>query len=161
MKQEIEAPGSITAAEIQQQPELWPDTLERVRARLSRGPLIAGGAQVIIAGAGTSAYAATAVEAAWPRARAVPTTDLLPDPALAAGADVMLSLARSGNSPESVGSVDGVRRAFPEIRHVAITCNGDGRLAHHASVEPLLLDPRTNDRSLVMTSSFSNLVLAG
>jgi tagatose-6-phosphate ketose/aldose isomerase len=34
-------------------------------------------------------------------------------------------------------------------------------LASHPVVDALILDPRTNDRSLVMTSSFSNLVLGG
>lgn len=161
MKQNIEAAGSITAAEIQQQPELWPDTLDRVRAHEANGSSIPNDARVVVTGAGTSAYAATAIESAWPAARAVPTTDLLPDPEYAADADYLLSLARSGNSPESVGVVDIVCRTFPTVRHLAITCNGEGRLAHHPAVDALLLDPRTNDRSLVMTSSFSNLVLAG
>jgi len=50
---------------------------------------------------------------------------------------------------------------FPQVRHLAITCNADGRLARDAGVTPIVLDPRTNDRSLAMTSSFSNLALAG
>jgi tagatose-6-phosphate ketose/aldose isomerase len=50
---------------------------------------------------------------------------------------------------------------FPAVRHLAITCNSQGRLANHPGVNVLQLDPRTNDQSLVMTSSFSNLVLAG
>src|SRR5206468_4916562 len=112
MKRDIEAPGSITAAEIQQQPDLWPDTLQRVRAHEAQGPSIPNGARVVITGAGTSAYAATAIEAAWPGARAIPTTDLLPDPEYAGDADFLLSLARSGNSPESVGVVDLVSKVF-------------------------------------------------
>jgi len=43
---------------------------------------------------------------------------------------------------------------------VAIVCDPDSALAR-ANVELIVLDPRTNDRSLVMTSAFSNLVLAG
>jgi len=140
---------------------LWPDTVDRVQRHVwKRGP-VPETARVVICGAGTSAYAATAVEAAWPLARAIPTTDLLPDAAYASDAQILLSLARSGNSPESVGVVESVLKSFPHIRHIAITCNAEGRLAHHPAVEALLLDPRTNDRSLVMTSSFSNLVLAG
>src|SRR5579884_1628248 len=158
MKHNIEAPGGVTAAEISQQPAVWPDTLERVR---KNGAVVPGDARVVVAGAGTSAYASVAVEAGWPNARAIPTTDLLPDIDLLRNTDILLSLARSGNSPESVGVVETTRRVFPHIRHIAITCNAEGRLANHPAVEPLLLDPRTNDRSLVMTSSFSNLVLAG
>jgi tagatose-6-phosphate ketose/aldose isomerase len=46
-----------------------------------------------------------------------------------------------------------------------ITCNPTGALARHPAGEErlrkIVLDPRTNDRSLVMTSSFTNLLLAG
>jgi tagatose-6-phosphate ketose/aldose isomerase len=73
----------------------------------------------------------------------------------------MVSLARSGDSPESTGVVARVQRMFPEVKHLVITCNEQGSLARWESVEAIVLDPRTNDRSLVMTSSFSNLVLAG
>ncbi len=49
----------------------------------------------------------------------------------------------------------------PSVRHFAITCNAEGKLANYPGVKVLKLDPRTNDSSLVMTSSFTNLVLAG
>lgn len=119
-------------------------------------------AQVVITGAGTSAHAATAVAAAWTGARAIASTDLLIDREdYFNGSGILVSLARSGDSPESVGVVKRIQKLYPAVRHFAITCNSDGRLAHHPGVNVLRLDPRTNDRSLVMTSSFSNLVLAG
>ena len=74
---------------------------------------------------------------------------------------MLVSIARSGDSPESAGVVAKIQREFPSVKHLAITCNSDGKLARMAGVEALLLDPRSNDKSLVMTSSFSNLVLAG
>jgi len=74
---------------------------------------------------------------------------------------LLVSIARSGDSPESAGVVAKIQREFPSVKHLAITCNSDGKLARMAGVEALLLDPRSNDKSLVMTSSFSNLVLAG
>src|SRR5262245_22018044 len=102
--EEVQTAGAITWQEIQQQPILWLTTSLRVRERMGALELSAGlkNARVILSGAGTSAYAATAVAAAWPRSRAVPSTDLL----LATenyieDADVVISLARSGNSPES------------------------------------------------------------
>ncbi len=73
----------------------------------------------------------------------------------------LVSLARSGDSPESAAVVEKVKKLFPAVRHLAIVCNQAGRLAHTPGVEVLCLDPRTNDRSLAMTGSFSNLVLAG
>jgi tagatose-6-phosphate ketose/aldose isomerase len=52
----------------------------------------------------------------------------------------------------------------PEIRHLVVTCNGKGQLAETYRNDPrvsvVLLADETNDRSLVMTSSFTNMVLA-
>jgi tagatose-6-phosphate ketose/aldose isomerase len=150
-------PGRLTHAEIYQQPETWPETVRRVRAAA-----LSPAAAPILTGAGTSAYAAQAVAPAWPGARAVPSTELFLDfqDLLAAGGTVV-SLARSGDSPESTAVVEKIQRALPGVRHLAVSCNADGRLARWPGVEAVVLDPRTNDRSLVMTSSFSNLVLGG
>jgi D-galactosamine 6-phosphate deaminase/isomerase len=157
---DFRTPGQITRAEIYQQPELWPTTLHRVSDRLARGGFANG--PTVITGAGTSAYAATAIAAAWPESRAVPSTDLLLDAAsFMRGDELLVSIARSGDSPESAGVVGKIQREFPSVRHLAITCNADGKLARMPGVEALLLDPRSNDKSLVMTSSFSNLVLGG
>lgn len=149
--------GELTRAEIFQQPELWPDTVRRVRAAR-----LTGLAAPVITGAGSSAFAAQAVAAAWRGARAVPSTELLLDfREVLPEEGAVLSLARSGDSPESTAVVERIQRALPKVRHIAITCNAEGRLARWPGVERVVLDPRTNDRSLVMTSSFSNLVLAG
>lgn len=160
-------PGRLTRAEIFQQPELWPTTLERVRdSGIERSQLAES---VLATGAGTSAYAATALANSWPGASSAPTTDLL----VASPREIkqrfphfvehclLISLGRSGESPESIAVVQRVQRFFPAVEHLAITCNGKGRLANLDGVRRLVLDPRTNDQSLAMTSSFSNLVLAG
>jgi tagatose-6-phosphate ketose/aldose isomerase len=79
------------------------------------------------------------------------------------GPYLAVSLARSGDSPES-GAV--VERLMGEKRaaQLLISCNRDGALARRfrsaAHVESVVLPPETNDQSLVMTSSFTNLVLA-
>ena len=160
IRNEIGTPGHITRSEIFQQPRLWPTTLERVLDRLSSNGV--PNAPAVITGAGTSAYAAIAIAAAWPESRAIPSTDLLLDAAsFIRGDELLVSIARSGDSPESAGVVAKIQREFPNVRHLAITCNSDGKLATMPNVSTLLLDPRSNDKSLVMTSSFSNLVLAG
>jgi tagatose-6-phosphate ketose/aldose isomerase len=53
-----------------------------------------------------------------------------------------------------------------EIRHLVITCNQAGPMAqlclrHADRALALVLDEAVNDRGLAMTSSFSNMVLAG
>jgi tagatose-6-phosphate ketose/aldose isomerase len=153
-----------TLHEILQQPLLWPTTVDRVRAASEQFHLTEklAHARVLLTGAGTSAYAAVAIAAAWPRAVAVPTTDLLVDAErYLADVDAVISLARSGNSPESAAVVERVRAARPGILQLAITCNEESALSESRLDGLIVLDPRTNDHSLVMTSSFSNLVLAG
>jgi tagatose-6-phosphate ketose/aldose isomerase len=150
--------------EILQQPLLWPITLERVRAASERLQLPARlqQARVLLTGAGTSAYAASAIATAWPRAVAVPTTDLLADAErYLDDVGAVISLARSGDSPESAAVVERVRALRPDILQLAIVCNENGALSRAELDGLIVLDPRTNEHSLVMTSSFSNLVLAG
>jgi tagatose-6-phosphate ketose/aldose isomerase len=152
-----------TWAEIRQQPELWPTTAKRVQEGIARLQLQARlkDARVVITGAGTSAYAASAVAAAWSRSIAVPSTDLLlRTERYMEDATVLVSLARSGNSPESMAVVERVRGLRPDVWHLAVTCNPEGALATSPLVNSIILDPRTNDQSLVMTSSYSNLLLA-
>jgi tagatose-6-phosphate ketose/aldose isomerase len=159
--------GVITLNEIRQQPEVWPTTLERVAS--SNAHSIVQDRAAVICGAGSSAYAASAVAVTWTNSVAIPTTDLLTlsqgelsrlAPAFAYNG-VLVSMARSGESPESVGVIARIKQMFPSVLHLAITCNEHGQLARLPGVNPLVLDPRTNDRSLVMTGSFSNLLLAG
>lgn len=160
----VQAEPLYTLPEILQQPLLWPVTLEIVRSASQQMQLNEKlkGARVLLTGAGTSAYAASAVAAAWPQAIAVPTTDLLVDAArYLANIDAVISIARSGSSPESTAVVEQVRALRPDIQHFAIICDEDGALSRSSLDGLIVLDPRTNDQSLVMTSAFSNLVVAG
>jgi tagatose-6-phosphate ketose/aldose isomerase len=161
---EATADTGFTWAEIVQQPHLWPTTPGRVAAAVARyelRPLLTG-KRVLLTGAGTSAYAASAIAAAWPGATAVPSTDLLIDTDRYIGTiDAVISIGRSGNSPESLATVERIHKLRPDLVQLAITCNAQGELAQSPLISPIVLDPRTDDKSLVMTSSFSNLVLAG
>jgi tagatose-6-phosphate ketose/aldose isomerase len=78
---------------------------------------------------------------------------------------LLVSIARSGNSPESLAVQQVVMRHSPRGHHLVITCNAQGKLATafpgNPQVHVAVLDERTNDRSLVMTSSFTNLAIAG
>jgi tagatose-6-phosphate ketose/aldose isomerase len=164
-----------TLREILQQPSTWRTTAgsqgAAFRAILDRA-LAGRPAQLAFTGSGSSVYVGEALapvlqaELGIP-ARAVPAGDLLTHRAgvLPGPAGLLVSIARSGDSPESVGAVDAVLANAPGWRHLVITCNAQGRLAtryvNESRVEVIVLDPRTNDRSLVMTSSFTNMLLAG
>jgi tagatose-6-phosphate ketose/aldose isomerase len=74
---------------------------------------------------------------------------------------VVLSFARSGNSPESMATFNLVKQVCPSARQVAITCNKNGKLALACKSDPralyIELPEETNDQSLVMTSSYSTM----
>lgn len=172
-----------TPREIVQQPWAWRETARAVfeQAEPLRAFLEGDGgiSDVVLAGAGSSAYAGMAIAplvshlCGW-RAAGVPTTDLL-----LGGRDVFLSgdrheclshyllvsLARSGDSPESTGTVDRVLREFPAVRHLVLCCNRGGALALNYRDRPnvftIVLPDATNDQSLMMTSSYSSMVVAG
>src|SRR5579862_3806449 len=144
----VHAEPMYTMPEILQQPKLWPVTLETVRSASQQMRLDEklNGARVLLTGAGTSAYAATAVAAAWPQANAVPTTDLLVDAErYLTGIDAVISLARSGSSPESAAVVEHVRSLRPGIQQIGIVCDEDGALSRSSLDGLIVLDPRTND----------------
>src|SRR5262249_36589753 len=81
------------------------------------------------------------------------------------GPYAVVSFARSGNSPESRAVVDSLLADQDRASHLIITCNRQGTLATEykdvARVRAVVLDEKTDDKSLVMTSSFTNMVLAG
>jgi tagatose-6-phosphate ketose/aldose isomerase len=77
---------------------------------------------------------------------------------------LMVSIARSGDSPESGGALSHILNTYPEIRHLVLTCNAAGGLAtkfaSNSRITVITLPEATNDQSLVMTSSLTNLVLS-
>ncbi len=158
-----------TLEEILQQPSTWLDTCARMQQVHER---LEGIASLVLTGSGSSEFAGECVRPALQRELAIPVEVIDGGALLMRGADALppcrpslvVSLARSGNSPESTGAIDRLLAEDPQTRHLIITCNSDGRLARayrdDARVQVVTLDPRTNDRSLVMTSSFTNLVLA-
>ena len=76
---------------------------------------------------------------------------------------LLISFARSGNSPESVGAVNIANKLCKNVAHIYITCNKNGKLALQAqdkeNILLLLLPEETDDKSLAMTSSFSTMLL--
>jgi tagatose-6-phosphate ketose/aldose isomerase len=162
-----------TLQEICQQPATWCDTARRVASVSHRlMNLLADCEWMVITGSGSSQYAGECVHPALqPRTR-IPVFTLGGGWLLMEGSrgvpaakpGLLVSLARSGDSPESTGAVELFLETEPLVRHLIVTCNESGRLATRFGDDPrvvvLQLDPRTNDRSLVMTSSFTNMVIA-
>ena len=133
---------------------------------------VAQGYEIILTGAGTSAYIGDALQ--WVLsgtllhgAKAVATTDIITEANQLFNKDskvLLVSFARSGNSPESVGAINLVNKVAGKAAHIYITCNANGEMAKMADGSDntllVLLPPKTNDLSLAMTSSYSSMYMA-
>ena len=76
-----------------------------------------------------------------------------------------ISFSRSGDSPEGVSVLEQALASSPHVKHLVVSCNRNGRMVELAlqneSCFAMILDDAVNDRSLAMTSSFTNMVLFG
>ncbi|MFL6027025.1 MAG: SIS domain-containing protein, partial [Friedmanniella sp.] len=135
--------AAATWPEIRQQPEVWREVARIVQGE-SAGlsgflePLLAlPDLRIVLTGAGTSAFAGQVLAPALARVlgrrvEAVATTDIVASPREVFAEDVptlLVSFARSGDSPESVAAVELADHLLSDVRHLVVTCNPDGALA--------------------------------
>ena len=177
----LELGAEITTREIYQQPDVWKEAFEAYQEKREE---IAAFLQdiaakhdyikVILTGAGTSAYVGDTLvpyfkevydERKW-NFNAIATTDIVANPQTYLKKEVptvLVSFARSGNSPESVATVDLAKALVDELYQVTITCAAEGELALQAHGDDrnlLLLQPAaSNDAGFAMTSSFTSMML--
>ena len=171
--EQVELGYGHTLKEILQQPETWRVTGEQVQAALGTlKATVQGKGAVVLTGSGSSEFVGECCRPIIQNGSGITTQVIGSGDLLTHGVSrlpvqrpaLMVSFARSGDSPESVGALSLVQSLDPAIQHLVITCNRNGQLAtKYASddkVKVVVLDERTNDHSLVMTSSFTNMVLA-
>lgn len=170
--------SDVTSMEISSQPELWQKTWQSFIDQQStlknflsdvyqQDNLI-----VILTGAGTSAFIGDALQGPFQKhtglpTRAISTTDLVTHPELFLQKErptLLISFARSGDSPESVAAVHLANTVCSHVYHLIITCNPKGKLASEKKESNrliFLLPEETNDKGLAMTSSFTSMLLSG
>jgi tagatose-6-phosphate ketose/aldose isomerase len=161
-----------TAREIAQQPTVWRALAEYLTAHRQRIDefLTRMDRRLVLTGAGTSAFAGQILAPGLTRTLrrrvdAVATTDLVSNPRDYLAEDVptlLVSFARSGDSPESVAAVRLADELLSDCRHLVLTCNPDGELYRtmSGSALTLLMPEGTNDRGFAMTSSVTSMMLA-
>ncbi|MBR7825135.1 SIS domain-containing protein [Actinospica sp. MGRD01-02] len=170
--------STATYREIIQQPDVWRETARIVGAQRPTlddflAPLLRReDLRVVLTGAGTSAFigqiAAPSLGARLGRrVEAVATTDLVSHPGAYLPQDVptlLVSFARSGDSPESTAATELADRFLGEVSHLIITCNPEGALNRAHKARPgsfvLLMPERSHDDGFAMTSSFTSMLLA-
>src|SRR5258708_10963600 len=185
-EEEKEARGiRYTPHEIIQQPASWRKTFQIVQEQQSdlrqfllesgfdlRKP--SGNPTVFLIGAGTSDYVGRALTYLLRRmwgceVWAVPSTELLTnleDLVFSEPKHLWISFSRSGDSSEGLAVLSAAIERYPNVRHLLVTCNERGRMAQICQRAPdraylLALDESVNDRGLAMTSSYTNMFVAG
>jgi tagatose-6-phosphate ketose/aldose isomerase len=166
-----------TASEIAAQPDLWMKIYQQIledKKRISSylTNALPEVSKIILTGAGTSAYIGLSLHGTFNRflkvhTDAVATTDLVSHPNDYFFDDetiMLVSFARSGNSPESTAVIDLADKLCKKCFHLIITCDATGQLARRQSVSTkfiILLPPESNDKGLAMTGSYSGMLLCG
>ncbi|WP_072690547.1 SIS domain-containing protein [Rhodococcus marinonascens] len=169
---------TATNREIIQQPEIWRQTARYIRDHREEinafltPQLSREGLRIIFTGAGTSSFAGEIAAPALARKlsrriEAIATTDLVSNPANYLAEDIptlLVSFARSGNSPESGAATGIADQILSDVSHLIITCDPAGDLYRDHSRKPnsliLLMPERSNDEGFAMTSSFTSMLLA-
>ena len=169
--------GLNTAKEIIQQPDTWRESVKNlIKNKIEIKSFIdyflsKKEFRIILTGAGTSAFAGEVCEPYLTsllnkRVEAIATTDLVASPKSYFIKDIptlLVSFARSGNSPESVHAVNLASQLVDDLYQIVITCNENGKLAKNTVNDEksllLLMPPQTNDLGFAMTSSFTTMVL--
>lgn len=172
------AGSEATVREIAQQPEVWLEAaanVARQRAELDAflAPLLQRRElRIVLTGAGTSAFIGDIAAPALSRmlgrrVEAVATTDIVSNPEESFPDDVpmlLVSFARSGNSPESAAATALADELLTDVHHLIVTCDETGRLfaqhRHHDRSATVLMPPRSNDDGFAMTSSFTSMLLS-
>lgn len=180
---ELEQLGAkITTREIEQQPELWQQTwsiyqekkpeIDEFLATINQKW---GKVRVIFTGAGTSAYVGNTItpylqkhgDRSKYNFEAIDTTKIVSTPEdylEKSTPTILVSFARSGNSPESVATVELAKKMVTNLYQVAITCAPEGKLAQDLKGDAtglvLLMPEKSLDQGFAMTGSFSCMSLA-
>lgn len=172
-----------TPQEILQQPETWLETFQTIKSLrqnlqnfLQDSGLHNERSFISLIGAGTSDYVGRALisllRKKWKcRVEAVPSTDLLTemDEIIADSPEntrhLWISFSRSGDSFEGVNIIKKALEKYPRINHLVVTCNENSQMkklcAGKSNAFCLVLNKKVNDLGLAMTSSFTNMIVAG
>jgi tagatose-6-phosphate ketose/aldose isomerase len=171
----IEMGAIHTAKEISQQPQLWRKVYDGILFQQTAiqgflNDALAQSERIILTGAGTSAFIGLSLRGLFQRktgivTEAISTTDLVSHPQdyLLDVPTLIISFARSGNSPESEAAVRLADELCSVCFHLVITCNAAGKLANYPAKKKFVfeLPKESNDQSLAMTSSYTSMLLAG
>ncbi|SEQ31040.1 galactosamine 6-phosphate isomerase AgaS [Ignavigranum ruoffiae] len=173
--------ATITTKEIKQQPQLWQEAYQLYRQQedkinrflediFAKHDFV----RVIFSGAGTSEFVGQTISPYLNKIHdghhiqfeSVATTHIVAAPEYYLQKDmptILVSFARSGNSPESLKTVELAKELVDDLYQITITCAPEGKLAQASQGDEsnlLLLQPAgSNDQGFAMTGSYTCMSL--
>lgn len=163
--------NSITKQEIENQFKTWPqldivlnNSNELIESTLSK---LEDDWVVVFTGAGTSGYIGDYLENILNRYvekinfKSIYSTEIVGNPELFLKNKkiLLISFARSGNSPESCEAVKLASMYSSKCEHLIITCNPEGNLAKKYPDNTIFIPEVANDKGFAMTNSFSSMLI--
>ncbi|ODG91819.1 MULTISPECIES: SIS domain-containing protein [Bacillaceae] len=174
--------ASHTAKEIAQQPRLWNETKDillfsrdRILTFLNSIENKHDQLRIILTGAGTSAFVGDTVLPYLKQivnnkkivVESIATTNIVSNPYSYLSKDIptiMISFARSGNSPESLAAIQLGEQVIDDFYGIVFTCNQDGLLAQKKKNDHnhlvIYMPEEANDQGFAMTSSFTTMLFS-
>ncbi|MFD1449033.1 SIS domain-containing protein [Oceanobacillus profundus] len=170
-----------TANEIYQQPTVWNKFVATLNDQKNEIKNFVHSiydkhdqVRVIMTGAGTSAFAGDTLvpilrsqHKEKVQFEAIATTEIVSNPdqyLFEDAATILVSFARSGNSPESVAAVTLGNQIVKDFYQVVITCNKNGQLATNSKNDEnsivILTPDEAHDQGFAMTSSYTSMMIA-
>ncbi|MBI3084872.1 MAG: SIS domain-containing protein [candidate division NC10 bacterium] len=158
--------GARTLREIMAQPEAWTAAIRGFGAAapdLDRLFQDRKPDEIIFTGCGSSYYLSMTAAAVFQkvtglRAKAVPASEILQFPGsvfVPGSCPLLIASSRSGTTTETLRALEVARRRG--IATLSLTCESRSSLARHADL--CILSPKGHEESVVMTKSFSSLLL--
>ncbi len=160
--------NSHTLSEILSQPEVWRSCLRDLSGSAAFQSILGKAPsrkEWLFVGCGTSFYLAEAAAGSWSlltgqAARALPASELLLFPRLtqleAKDLQVVV-ISRSGRTSEAVRAAELLSRKY-NLPTLGVTCASDSELSK--ACELTLVLPAADEKSMVMTRSFTSILLA-
>jgi glucosamine--fructose-6-phosphate aminotransferase (isomerizing) len=160
---------NYTYAEICNQPNSWEITIQAATdawESIKNSVRIRADIQFLFLGCGTSYYLSQSAAALFQEltghvARAVPASEVFLSPASVvtrSAPTVAFAISRSGTTSEVLLAAKFLTMNFPNVELVGVTCNKENELSH--IVSPTLALSHAAEQSVVMTQSFTNMLLA-
>lgn len=170
--------GYSTAKEIDQQPDIWLKAYALIKERQNDIELFikkleqGGVRRILLVGAGSSAFVGESLQPYLNKklkanVEIIATTDIVSHPELYFQREtptLLISFARSGNSPESLATCDLGMKMVDHLYQLILTCNPEGELAKNTAQTDdnlvLLMPIEANDSGFAMTGSFTSMLLS-